>query len=56
MEINMKYKDVLESILLSENALTEFYNNYKDEFKDWLDKLLPEIDKCIKQKQINHST
>lgn len=44
---------LLESILLSENVVDTFYNNYKDDFKVWLDTILPEIELCINQNQNN---
>lgn len=49
----MEFKERLEKIILSEKAVKEFYENYTGEFKKWLDELLPEIEKCINQKQIN---
>lgn len=49
----MKYRKQLENILLSNDIIRDFYNEYTGEFKDWLDSLLPEINKCINQEQDN---
>ena len=49
----MEYKKILNDIILSNNAVEEFYNNYNGEFKKWIDDIIPEINDCIKQEQIN---
>ena len=49
----MENINVLKDILLSENVLSDFYNNYKGEFKNWLLEILPEIEDCRNQQQNN---
>ena len=45
---------VLDEILLSDNVVESFYNNYqKPEFKNWLISILPEIEDCNITKQDN---
>lgn len=45
----------LDSILLSENVVDNFYNTYNNDklFKKWLDSVLPEIKMCELQQQNN---
>ena len=44
----------LDKILLSDNVVKEFYNNYNNlEFKNYLLKVLPEIEDCKNLKQDN---
>lgn len=46
--------DVLDNILLSDDVVNTFFENYKQsEFKNWLLSLLPEIEDCEKQQQDN---
>ena len=47
--------EVLDSLLLSNNVVDNFYNEYINNawFKEELDKFLPEIYLCEKQKQNN---
>lgn len=49
----MTNEEILKSILLSSNTLNDFYSNYSGSFKTWLDNLIPEINDCIHQEQIN---
>ena len=51
----MDNKEVLTNILLSENVTQNFYSefNHNLEFKNWLNKILPEVELCEKQKQNN---
>lgn len=46
---------LFNNILLSNNVVENFYNEYNNnaEFKSWLGKLIPEIEKCEKQRQNN---
>jgi len=48
-------KELLESILLSDNVVDLFYENFKNNrnFREWLDKYLPEIADCEAQQQNN---
>lgn len=47
-------KEILDKILLSENAVEEFYKNYKNpKFKNFILNVLPEIEKCENTKQDN---
>lgn len=45
----------LDSILLSNNVVDNFYNTYNNnqEFRTWLDAVIPDIEKCEKQEQNN---
>ena len=44
----------LNNILLSENVVENFHNNYNDKtFKFWLNSILPEIENCKNLKQDN---
>jgi len=47
--------NLLDQILLSNNVVENFYNNYNNnrDFKNWLDKEIPEIELCEKQQQNN---
>ena len=46
--------EVLDKILLSDNACEEFYKNYQNkEFKKWLLSFLPEVEDCRVQQQNN---
>jgi hypothetical protein len=47
--------DLLNKILLSNNVVEDFYKEYNSnhEFKNWLDKTIPEIELCEKQQQNN---
>lgn len=47
--------ETLDKIVLSKNVVEDFYNEYKNniKFRDWLDKLIPEIKKCEQQEQNN---
>ena len=47
--------DLLNRILLSNKVVENFYNEYENnkEFRDWLDKNIPEIALCEKQQQNN---
>lgn len=51
--MNNNYIQILDSLILSPNAVEDFYNKYNNDrdFKSWLDKFIPEIDKCEKQQQ-----
>ena len=47
-------KDKLDEILLSNNVVENFYNNYQNlEFRNWLISLLPEIEDCRTTMQDN---
>ena len=48
-------KKLLESIILSDNVVDLFYENFNnnDDFRLWLDKYLPEIADCEAQQQNN---
>lgn len=48
-------KKLLDSILLSDNVVEKFYDNFNNniEFKNWLNGFLPEIEACEKQQQNN---
>ena len=50
-----KYIDMLDSVVLSKNAVEDFYTLYNGnaDFRVWLDKLIPEVRKCEEQKQNN---
>ncbi len=50
-----KYIDMLDSVVLSKNAVEDFYALYNGnaEFRIWLDKFIPEVRKCEEQKQNN---
>lgn len=43
----------LDEILLSDNVVNSFYNQYRGDFKIWLDDILPEVDACAKLNQDN---
>ena len=47
--------NLLNKIILSNNAVEEFYKEYynNQKFKDWLDETIPEIELCEKQEQNN---
>ena len=47
--------ELLDEILLSDNVVENFYNNYKNnvEFKEWLDTNIPDIKKCEERNQNN---
>jgi len=47
--------EILDKVILSENVVEDFYNEYKNnvKFKNWLDDVIPEIKKCEDQKQNN---
>lgn len=53
MEKDMNNIETLEKIILSTNVVVAFYDKYTGDFKVWLDNLLPEINNCINQEQIN---
>ena len=45
----------LDEIVCGENVVENFYNKFNDdaEFKAWLNEILPEIERCEKQRQNN---
>ena len=47
--------NLLNRILLSNNVVEDFYNEYKNnvDFKTWIDKTIPQVDLCEKQQQNN---
>lgn len=47
--------ETLDKIVLSKNVVEDFYSEYKNniKFKNWLDKLIPEIKRCEQQEQNN---
>ncbi len=51
----MNYLEQLDSILLSQNVVENFYNEFNNnaKFREWLNKTLPEIELCEKQQQNN---
>lgn len=51
----MNNLETLDNILLSNNVVDNFYDEYNSnrDFKNWLDGILPEVDKCEKQIQRN---
>lgn len=51
----MDFVKKLDEILLSKNVVENFYKEYNTngEFKNWLLKILPEVEKCEQQKQNN---
>ena len=50
----MDYIEKLDNILLSYKAAADFFQAYeKKGFKSWINKLCPEIDKCVNQQQIH---
>lgn len=49
----MNNLETLTNILLSDNVVDDFYKNYNGEFKKWLLQILPEIEDCKNQQQIN---
>lgn len=51
----MKNKQLLNKILLSDNVVEKFYNNFNNnpEFKAWLDEVIPEVQACENQQQNN---
>lgn len=50
----MEYLDMFEEILTSNNVVDNFYNKYQDnDFKSWLNGILPEVDMCEAQVQNN---
>ena len=48
-------KELLEKILLSDDVVNEFYENFNNNkvFRKWIDKYLPEIAECEVQEQNN---
>jgi len=52
---NEKYIRLLDSVVLSNNAVEDFYTMYNDntEFRVWLDRFIPEVKKCEAQQQNN---
>ena len=50
-----KYIDMLDSAILSKNAVEDFYALYNGnvEFKEWLDGFIPEVRKCEERPQNN---
>ena len=48
-------KELFEKIILSDNVVELFYENFNnnEEFKNWINKYLPEIEDCEKQQQNN---
>lgn len=45
---------ILDSILLSDRVVEEFYKNYSDDkFKSWLNSILPEVEACRTTEQDN---
>ena len=51
----MNFRSYLDKILLDDNVVEKFHEEYKDgtEFKNYLNKVLPEIQECEKQQQNN---
>lgn len=51
----MDYKELLDKILLSDNVVELFYNEYENNsgFKIWLNHLIPEVENCESQEQNN---
>ena len=51
----MEKLDLLDKIVLSEKVVENFYKEYNKnlEFRKWLNKLVPEVEACRKQKQNN---
>lgn len=51
----MKYIEMLDKVIMSDDVSYSFYNLYdnNEEFREWLDNILPEIRKCELQKQNN---
>lgn len=51
----MDYLEKLNNILLSQNVYDNFYNEYNNnlDFKNWLNKVLPEVELCELQQQHN---
>ena len=49
----MDNKNLLDKIVLSNTAVSDFHNTYEsnDDFRYWLLNLMPEIDDCIRQQQ-----
>ena len=46
--------EILNNVLLSTNAVEEFYKVYQNtDFKNWVLEILPEVEKCKKQEQDN---
>ena len=47
--------EILDGILLGNNAVEDFYSKWQTDnsFKEWINNLLPEIEACEKQQQIN---
>lgn len=46
-----EYLTRLDRILLSDTACADFFAAYRGGFRDWLSKILPETESCLKQTQ-----
>ena len=46
-------QNILDDILLSNDVLKSFYDNYHGEFKDWLLNIIPEVEDCYNRHQDN---
>ena len=51
----MNNMELLDNILLGEDVVNSFYNHWKNnaDFKNWIDKILPEVELCENQQQNN---